>query len=330
VRPAALGLLIAVLAACSRGPLIATAVADAGVDAPVDAANEAPIAIADASPPAPFVEDPKDLALAAARITSLTLRAGIDGRRGLFDATLAGAPVAARLQLALDKAPVAHRVEVAFARVARALGAASVPPVAARSLSTAQLGALASTPDALALTRTHAAILADGTIDALLVAPPASRVVALVAAPERLLWARWSTALEAPADETPGALRGYVEMLALDFLTANVTRRTVAVDASGALILDANEGAFALRPDPSALRAATVKLRAVRRFPRGLRARLLAFDAAAQARSLLGPRFEDWLVSPRAVADLDQRRQQLIAVIDERIAADGQGAVERL
>ncbi|HVK70824.1 MAG TPA: hypothetical protein VM694_40495 [Polyangium sp.] len=295
------------------------------------------------SPKALDVEaDPVRRELLHAPITSISLVGW--HRPGMFRVTIerqtppGSAP--AMLLLALAERPVAYRGSLAFERLARALGMRVVPAAVLRRIGTGELGAFfAGQRDLRDYLALHAAVQNDGTVDALMFAPargdgpaawasPAGHDVTLDHSLEAETWARWAASPDPLPGERPALLADYVETLVLDYLAGHVLRRAVHFDdVAGAIHLTDNAAAFPSKVDPRALDVLLSRLRPVARFPRGLQKALLAFDRD-HARDLLasGP-FETWLVSPRTLVDLDERRKSLLTLISARVAERGEPAV---
>jgi hypothetical protein len=118
-------------------------------------------------------------------------------------------------------------------------------------------------------------------------------------------------------------------MLVLDYLAANAMRRTLLVaSARDALVLDDNREAFPVAAEGAAVDQLLRRLKPIARFPRGLREALTAFDRERARRVLAPPgTFEDWLVSPRGLIELDERRAGLLSLIVARVAERGEAAV---
>jgi len=303
----------------------------------VTSAAEGPVA-------APERMDPIESDLARASVTALTPRGELSA--GVFDASVSiparATSEAARISIALIDDPYAYRRPLAFYRLARALGAHVVPASVARRIGVGELGALlADQPLLLSFMKARAAIQNDGTIDALITAPgasggaspwtamgPLAREVAMNGSAEMETWAGWARSLEpAPSERTP-LLRGYIEMLVLDYLSANVIRRSAMLDeATGSLLLTENATAFPVNPDPRALDPILDRLRASARFPRGLRERLTRFDRTAAAAALAPGGFDTWLVSPRSLVTLDERRAGLLTLLEAKVAEAEAAAV---
>ena len=215
-----------------------------------------------------------------------------------------------------------------------------VAPIAAeRHLGAGEVAALleAQRQESAALLGGRLRVLNDGTVTALLVAPAAGSAWDLAAAArvdargshEVRTWERWAASPEPAADERPRLTRDFVEMLVLDYLAANALRRTVLLDrGQGRLLLDDNREAFPQTTEQLAVDRLLQRLRPVARFPRGLAVALAAFDRE-RARAALAPAgsFDGWLVSPRTLIELDERRAGLLSLILARAAERGEAAV---
>jgi hypothetical protein len=92
-------------------------------------------------------------------------------------------------------------------------------------------------------------------------------------------------------------------------------------------VLDDNATAFPLHVDPRAEARLLKLLRASARFPKHLRAALEAFDRPRAAGLLAPQSFETWLISPRSLVALEERRVSLLSLLDAKIAASGAAAV---
>jgi hypothetical protein len=293
-------------------------------------------------------EDEAARTLGAAKVVALAkprIAAGRLAGPNVLDATVEEATGSASrhpitLSLSLLGAPSAHRRPLAYARLAQALGAHIVPATVERHLGAGALVALLEEKPLLhARLRKLLAVENDGTVTALLAAPSPSAqgdpwavpVVNALHPSSAVLIKRWEGWAASPAPvpgETAQLTRDLVEMLALDYLAAYGTRTAVLhVPARGALIAEDNRDAFPDHVQRSLVDPLLRRLRAVARFPRGLRDALARLDRP-RAEALLHPgRFEDWLVSPRSLIELDERRAGLLSLIEAQIALRGEAAV---
>lgn len=258
---------------------------------------------------------------------------------GVYDAVLevAGGRREAVAEPALAAAPAAYKVSVAFYRLAHALGMRVVPVTVLRAVAVSDLGsALDGHGGSAAVLRTLR-IQNDGTVDVLLATrasasagspweAPRGAPVAVDGGPEVAAWDRWASAATPAPGEDDGLLRDYVEMRVLDYLAANLGRRT-ALRSGRALVLAENTFAFAPHPDAPTLDAMLRRLRAFGRFPRGLRDALARFDCAHAASIFEAGAFESWLLPPRVLVEIDERRAALLTLLEARIAERGAAAV---
>jgi hypothetical protein len=339
--------LLALAAGCAEGRgegrhgarALAASAAPERSEAP--AGTEAPAASASAAPSA---DDPVARELLDARIVTLTPMSDAHAPEGTLAASLEGASSASRhvaaLSFATDSTALAYRRPLAFYRLAAALGAHVVPAAAARRISVGELGALLEAdPKVLGRVRREARVQNDGTVDALLTAPlpsclatPWERPRALsidpVASAEVHAWERWASSPAPSPDERPRLLRDFVEALVLDYLAAVEVRPALLfLPDEGALVLDENRGAFSQHPDPEVIAKLLRRLRAVARFPRGLRDALVQLDRPRAAAILAPAGFDTWLVPPRSLLELDERRASLLTLLEAQIEARGAESV---
>lgn len=287
--------------------------------------------------------------LLRARIVTLKPTPFAAGGPLAFAATLEGALAfsesasergSASLVLADSSAPIAYRRPLAFYRLAAALELHIVPAVALRPISAGELGALLQAdPRSLALIRGRARVQNDGTIDALLTAPaptisgspwtrPRSASIAAHGSAEVRTWERWAASPAPVPGERSALLRDFVELLVLDYLAAVITRRTIVfLPDAGALLLDDNRDVFPPHPTTAVVEQLLLRLRAVARFPRGLRDALTRFDRERAASALAPGDFDSWLLSPRGLIELDERRASLLSLLEAQVRERGAGAV---
>ena len=88
-----------------------------------------------------------------------------------------------------------------------------------------------------------------------------------------------------------------------------------------------NGTAFPPHPDAPTLDHMLGSLRAVARFPRELRTALAGLDRRRAAAAFAGGGFGTWLLSPRTLVDLDERRAALLTLVEARIAERGADVV---
>ncbi len=329
----ALAVLVLVLAGCGRaqgttgGPgltEIATPTASAVSSAKVVAALE-PV-------------DPDEAYLLGAPIVQLKAQRGPGVRSGVYTASLgeSSASRTATAEPATAAAPIAWKAPLAFYRLARALGMHVVPVAVVRPFAIDDLArALGADPGAGAILR-DLRVQNDGTVDVLLASPAGTsagspwgpRGAPFDASADREVASldRWAAAPSPVSGEDGALLRDYVEMLVLDYLSANVARRT-AMRSGSALVLADNGSAFPPHADRPTLDRLLRRLRAVARFPRSLRDALSRFDRDRAAAVFTGGAFETWLLAPRTVVELDERRAALLTLVEAHIAERGPAAV---
>lgn len=336
-------LLVTGALACSRAPADDRRNPEPPSSARVTAPSvpaKAPSPSVETTPHTPDTTPPLERSLERASIVSLASRPG--AALGVLDAAvrLPGAThtVPARLTLALIDDPLALRRPLAFHRLAHALGARVVPVSVLRREGAGFIAELLA-PDLLAALKPRLAVQNDGTVDALLTsagpagAPftePHGHSIAVNGSAEMEALARGANSAVPLPGENPRLLRDFIEMRVLDYLSANVLRRTVFLDDAGSLVLDDNATAFPLHVDPRAEVRLLNALRSSARFPKNLRAALDALDRSSAAARFAPGSFEEWLISPRNLVALDERRVSLLSLLDAKIAASGGAAVQSL
>ncbi|WP_437622245.1 hypothetical protein [Sorangium sp. So ce1151] len=321
--------------------------------APAALAEVAPSARSSGEPPAPHVANAG--AAADARTARALQRSPLRALRltgkptdGRFEATLAlgaaedgAAPREVRVKLApaQKKSPLAFRRPLAFYHLARALGAHVVPAAAARRIGIGELASLIGREPAARKLLRRLAVMNDGTVDALVLAPapgppgprwiaPRRQSIRFDDAPELDVWARWARSPSPARGERAPILRDYLEVLALDYLAGNGLRKEIVIDVgAGALSVEANASAFPLHVKAHELDRQLDRLVEAARFPRALRDALARFGPGEAAAVLRPGGIEEELVPPRALIELEERRQALLSLIEARIADRGEDAV---
>ena len=266
-------------------------------------------------------------AAAELRITELKWT-GVRGAMPLFRATAAGdfsGDVEARLAMRSD--PIVYKPRLAFYRVATALGSSLVPRTEVYQVRLPEiLHAIAHDPHGMSFLRNGVTVNNDGTVTVLMTEPiTGGHDVDIVSSAEATTWRSWAEGREAVPPERQGLALGYVEALVLDFVTANVGRRLVTVDANkSSLYLRDNGGAFNERADPRGLDGILAQLKRVNRFPKRLIDRLRAFDRAEADRTLRAGAFTSWLVATRPLSEMMERRRAIVSLVDARMAELGE------
>lgn len=336
-RSPALAALLLALAACNRAPPAPSASTTTTTTTSASTIVVTAGTTATATPATP-IEDADERYLRDAEVTSIVPVRG-PLARGRFEATLASpeGPRAAVLTIALTADPNAYKRPLAFAKLARAMGARVVPKTVLRHIAAGDLSALAGDAgDTQAIVR-EARVLNDGTVDVLLSSrssahlgsawtAPITRIIDPSTAREMATWERWAASPEPASGEDPSLLRDYIEMIALDYLSANDARRSAQL-AEHALLLHDNASAFPPHPDAAMVDRSLRRLRATARFPRAMRDALRAFDKDRSAAAFASGGFTTWLLTPRARVELDERRAALLTLIEAKIAAHGEPLV---
>ena len=245
----------------------------------------------------------------------------------LFRAVVSGdfeGEVEARFAMRID--PTAYKPRLAFYRVATALGSSLVPRAEVYQVRLGEvLHALLHDPPGLAHLRAGVTVNNDGTVVVLLTSPiEGGHSVDITASAEAAGWRSFAEGRERVPPEREKLVLAYVEALVLDFLTANVGRRLVTVDATKTtLFLTENGGAFNERADPRALDAILAQLKRVNRFPERLITRLRLFDRNEADRVLRAGTFTSWLVATRPLSEMMERRRAIVSLVDARVAELG-------
>jgi len=235
--------------------------------------------------------------------------------------------VEARIATRAD--PVRYRACLAFYRLAAVLGSRVVPrtevyPIHVREV----LAALSNDSRGLALLRQGMAIHNDGTVAVLVSAAVAgAREVDINASPEAVVWRSWAEGRQPVPPDRRALVGGYVEMLVLDYLTANVGRRRVTVDSAAAgIYLTENGTAWNDRADPRAVNAIFSQLKRVRGFSRRLFDGLRGFDRSKADETLHAGSFATWLVASHPMAAMMERKRALLDLVEARMAEVGEAS----
>ena len=222
-----------------------------------------------------------------------------------------------------------YRGEVAAFRLARVFHLPNVPPATVRIFDKGVLRA-ALGPDAQKLFDDEV-IDHDGKVHGALM-PWIDKLefVPLESTSER---AKWKHELESGGDiaETDRSMAGQIStLIVFDALTGNWDRWSggqIGIDrASSTLLFVDNDAAF-FEPIPPAFSAQWALVRSVDRFSRSFVARLRSMDGLTLADAFGEEEPGKPLLPARVVADADQRRKDLLAIIDQKIAALGESAV---
>ncbi len=328
MRRAALALVV--LSACSRSSADATPSSAVTIEAGI---VDSGIALSDAASPKAFSEPVVD----PAYFTALPVRGKSIGHTSVV------------FKLALDNAqfaaykPRSHvggerfRGEIAAFRIAQAWGITNVPPVIARSFSAKDLS---ESLDAKALDLYSREVVVEpgGTVrGALIPWLPQLQFMPLESAKERARWGAWlDTADAGELDDCDASLASQIStMIVFDTLTGNWDRWSggnIGYSALGSkngcdkLLYIDNDGAFfdPVPEGPLASQMALVKKSL--HFSRGFVTSLKNISEPELERAL-GEESPGKPLLPRRVVDaFFARRKNVLAAIDEKIAANGDAA----
>lgn len=281
--------------------------------------------------PDSFAPDPIGDALLRGRLRSVALAGGARGHAGAFEGQVEGpgGAVAVELRVASLAAPRTYRRPLAFQRLARALGLDLVPRAELRVVGVGELLAAAGGGADARRALELCSVQNDGTVDVLVAVKAAAglRVVEELGA-ERSLWARWAASTEPVAGEDGRLMSAYVATRVLDYLAGNAVRRSTLLDERArSLVLVDNDGAFPLHVEANALDPLLHDIRTFQRFPRGLVEGLRKLDRE-RATAIFSPgAFDTWLLSPRVLVELEERRAGVVSLVEARIGERGEGAV---
>jgi SH3-like domain-containing protein len=224
-----------------------------------------------------------------------------------------------------------YRGEIAAFRLAKLLGLPNVPAAGLRVFSRAALRAAANAHPRAASLFDAEVVDRGGRVYGSLVPWIHHLQFTPVEAPtERTQWEReLRHGEEIPADRR--SLDAQISTLVVfDALTGNWDRwsgANVGIDrATGTLLFVDNDAAF-FDPVPPAFKPQMKLVRGVERFSRSLVARLRALDAIALADAFGDEEPGTPLLAARVVAACDQRRRDVLALVDAKIAALGEAAV---
>jgi len=249
---------------------------------------------------------------------------GNKGPMPLFRAAVSGdfnGDLEARIAMRSD--PIVYKPRLAFYRVAAALGSPLVPRCEAYQIRLSDvLHALARDAHGMTFLRNGVTVNNDGTVTVLITESIAGgHDVDIISGNEAATWRSWAEGREKVPADRQSLMLAYVEALVLDFVTANVGRRLVTVDASrSTLSLKENGGAFNERADQRGLDSILAQLKRVNRFPKRLIDRLREFDRAEADRTLRSGPFTTWLVATRPLSEMMERRRTIVSLVDARLA----------
>jgi hypothetical protein len=224
-----------------------------------------------------------------------------------------------------------YRGEVAAYRLGKLLALPNVPPAGVRVLLRSELHAAAQADPR------SAALEADEVVDhkgdvfgALMPWIDKLEFYPLESPSEEGRWKKWLASGGAiPADQLAFAAQ-ISTLVVFDALTGNWDRwsgANVAIDRkTSTLLFVDNDGAF-FDPVPPAFAPQMTLLRGVDRFSKSLVARLRAIDALMLADAFGEEEPGVPLLPARVVAAADQRRKDVLAIVDDKIKSLGEAAV---
>jgi hypothetical protein len=223
-----------------------------------------------------------------------------------------------------------YKGEIAAYRIARALGIDNVPLAIPRTFTAESLrAALASGPDAAKAD--ELVVDADGGVRGALIPWIKRERFDIDIEPNRSRWMAWLTSNDPlPAGQTAIA-RQISTMLLFDYFTANWDRWSgdnIAIDrATGTILFVDNDGAFYETPDMARLADALGLIRRMTRFSRSFVTALRAFGRSALEDALGREEAGVALLTPRVIDAADARRAKVVAIIDAKIAKQGEANV---
>jgi len=227
-----------------------------------------------------------------------------------------------------------YRGEIAAYRLGRALGLSNVPPALPRSFAMAELRRALGDPSSGA-----GKLLADEAVPdrrgevsgALIPWIPDLHFLDLEAEPKRSEWRAWLGSKSPVPPEKRKLAEQISTMIVFDYLTANWDRWSggnVGTDATGQAVLYIdNDGAFFDPPPPAPLAKQRSLLADDARFSRRFIAALRGLDVDAARKAMGEDAPGEPLLAPRVLAGLEERRKTALAVVDARIAKDGEDKV---
>jgi len=146
---------------------------------------------------------------------------------------------------------------------------------------------------------------------------------------ERARWQKWLSGGDV-ADADKSVAAQISTLVVFDCLTGNWDRwsgANVGIDrATNTLLFVDNDAAF-FDPIPPAFAPQMALLKTVDRFSRSLVARLRMLDALVLADAFADEEPGTPLLPARVVSAADQRRKDVLAIIDEKIKSLGEGSV---
>jgi hypothetical protein len=283
-----------------------------------------PSASASASP-VPTLADPGAYATA-----SPTRGKSIGHTSVVFKVELAGG-LACAFKPESKRGKARYRGEIAAYRLGIALGLRNVPPAFPRTFTAPAFEAVLDPPGRTLFL--DEAVVNGGKIrGAAMPWIPKLEFIPLESNTWRSKWQGWLAHGSPAPDGADRDLAAQISTLvAFDTLTGNWDRwsgANVGIDRpTGTLLFVDNDGAFFDPVPPAPLAAQLALLKKIDRFSRSFVSSLRALDADRLAKAFGDDEPGHALLSPRVVAGVDERRKQVLAHVDGRIAALGEAAV---
>ena len=223
--------------------------------------------------------------------------------------------------------------EIAAFRLGRALGLSNVPPAVPRRFRAADLRfALGAATPASQLFDQEVVVEKDGIVrGALIPWIPKLEFIALESAVERARWEPWISGSSPIPEDQRVRVAQISTMIVFDFVIGNWDRwsgANIGIDrATGLLLFVDNDGAF-FDPLPALPFAPQVLLMSeVSRFSRRFVAALEGTDLAAMEAALGEESPAVPLLSGGQIRAMGERRARALALVHEKIAAQGEAAV---
>jgi hypothetical protein len=227
-----------------------------------------------------------------------------------------------------------YRGEIAAYRLGLALRLTNVPPALPRAFAVFELGAALGGPSSAAGKLFTEEVVADERGDvrgALIPWIVGLKFLPLEAEPLRSEWRGWLASTGSVPEDKRKLAAQISTMIVFDYLTGNWDRWSggnIGTDETGdTLLYIDNDGAFFDPPPPEPLAKQRTLVREDARFSRSFIAalRLLEPEAAKAALGEDGP--GEPLLSPKVLAGLQERRKDVLALVDATVRKDGQDKV---
>jgi hypothetical protein len=227
-----------------------------------------------------------------------------------------------------------YRGEIAAYRLGRALGITNVPPAFSRAFVVSELEVALGGPDSAAGKLLAEEVVADSRGEvrgALIPWIVGLKFLSLEAEPFRSEWHSWLSSTGSVPEDKQKLAAQISTMIVFDYLTGNWDRWSggnIGTDETGdTLLYIDNDGAFFDPPPPEPLAKQRMLVRENARFSRSFVAalRLLEPDIAKAALGEDVP--GEPLLSSKVLTGLDERRRDVLTLLDAKISKDGEHKV---